>query len=647
MKTNLIIFITVLVMVISGHAQTGSITGKVFDELNQPMANVNVYVEYNGSRTGSPTDTAGQYTVKPLAPGTYIIHAMFIGYEMESVNDVIVKPGMVTSIDFHMKPSTKVLQSVEVREYRVPLIEKDAACMSAIVYVDAAQMRGSRGNAKTKKTITTVTGGVPANYGPPAPDYNTESYDIINENRFLTVKNEPLSTFSVDVDKASYANMRRFVNTNQLPPLDAVRIEEMINYFDYDYPQPRGDDPFSVSMELGKCPWNAEHELLLVGLQGVIPDADEIPHGNLVFLIDVSGSMQDENKLPLLKSAFKLLVEKLREEDKVSIVVYAGSSGLVLEPTPGGKKEKILNAINGLNAGGSTAGGEGIKLAYKVAREHFKKGGNNRVILATDGDFNMGASSDAEMVKLIEEERESGIFLSVLGFGMGNYKDSKMEQLSNAGNGNYAYIDDILEAKKVFTEELWGTLYTIAKDVKIQIEFNPAKVSSYRLIGYENRMLEAEDFNDDKKDAGEIGAGHRVTALYEIIPAGQKELPPGVDSLEYQVQRMVQSDNMMTVKLRYKEPDGVSSRLIVKRVTSEEIFIAENSDNYNFAASVAAFGMLLRNSEHRGTIVYKDVIRLAKMSKGTDDNGYRAEFIKLVEKVQLMDDRYAEKANKY
>ena len=355
-------------------------------------------------------------------------------------------------------------------------------------------------------------------------NWNTEDYALIQENRFLGVEQEPLSTFSIDVDAASYSNMRRFINSGQHPPKDAIRIEEMINYFNYDYPQPTSDVPFEVVTELAQCPWQPQHQLLHIGLQGKTIPTQNLPASNLVFLIDVSGSMNSQNKLPLLKSSFKLLTNQLREQDRVAIVVYAGAAGLVLPPTSGKNKQAIKEALDQLKAGGSTAGGEGIQLAYKTAREHFIEGGNNRVILATDGDFNIGPSSDAALVRMIEKERESGIFLTVLGYGMGNYKDNKMQQLADKGNGNHAYIDNINEAKKVLVTEFGGTVFTIAKDVKIQIEFNPAAVEGYRLIGYENRLLQNEDFNDDQKDAGELGSGHTVTALYEIIPANYQYL---------------------------------------------------------------------------------------------------------------------------
>ncbi|HEY1199889.1 MAG TPA: VWA domain-containing protein [Niastella sp.] len=466
---------------------------------------------------------------------------------------------------------------------------------------------------------------------------NTEDYDHIVENRFLAATQSPLSTFSIDVDEAAYSNIRRYINNGSIPPAGAVRIEEMINYFDYTYPQPAHDDPFSVNTELSECPWNAQHRLVHIGLQGKEIPLQNLPNANIVFLIDVSGSMEEPNKLPLVKASMNLLADQLRADDKVAIVVYAGNAGLVLPATSGANKIAIKEAIDQLQAGGSTAGGEGIQLAYKVARENFIKGGNNRIILATDGDFNVGASSDDELVSLIEKERKSGIFLSVLGYGMGNYKDNKMQQLADKGNGNHSYIDNINEARKVLVSEFSSTLFTIAKDVKIQIEFNPAKVQAYRLIGYENRILAAEDFNDDKKDAGELGSGHTVTALYEVIPAGVKsEFIAKVDELKYQrVKNTVAvtsgGDELMTIKLRYKKPDGDVSKLIVHPVTDSHIALANTSDNFRFSAAVASFGMLLRNSEFKQSASFPQVISLAKSAKGTDANGYRQEFINLVQ----------------
>ncbi|HEY3122230.1 MAG TPA: VWA domain-containing protein, partial [Vicinamibacteria bacterium] len=421
----------------------------------------------------------------------------------------------------------------------------------------------------------------------PEAQHNTEAYERIYENAFLDVLQHPLSTFAVDVDTASYANVRRFLTQGQLPPKDAVRIEELINYFPYDYSPPEGDAPFAVSTEVAACPWAARHKLVHIGLQGRrIPSAD-LPPRNLVFLIDVSGSMIDPQKLPLVKAGLSLLVDNLTERDHVAIVVYAGASGLALPPTPGDQKEKIREALAALEAGGSTAGGAGLVLAYKVAEEGFVEGGVNRVILATDGDFNVGVTSQGELVRLIEEKRRSGVALSVLGFGMGNLKDSTMEQLADHGNGNYAYIDSLQEARKVLVSEAGGTLVTIARDVKLQVEFNPRTVSAYRLIGYENRLMRAEEFNDDGKDAGEIGEGHSVTALYEVVPAGARVDLPSVDPLKYQRPRVVAATaaggELLTVKVRYKSPDGDTSRLLA--VAIREDAAREPSDNARFAAA--------------------------------------------------------------
>ena len=466
--------------------------------------------------------------------------------------------------------------------------------------------------------------------------FNTEDYDNIVENRFLAATQNPLSTFSIDVDEAAYSNIRRYINNGSIPPAGAVRIEEMINYFDYTYPQPQHDEPFTVNTELSECPWSPQHRLVHIGLQGKEIPVQHLPNANIVFLIDVSGSMVDPNKLPLVKASMKLLADQLRPDDKVAIVVYAGNAGLVLPATSGTNTIAIKEAIDHLDAGGSTAGGAGIQLAYKVARENFIKGGNNRIILATDGDFNVGVSSDDELISLIEKERNSGVFLSVLGYGMGNYKDNKMQQLADKGNGNHSYIDNINEARKVLVSEFGSTLFTIAKDVKIQIEFNPAKVQAYRLIGYENRILAAEDFNDDKKDAGELGSGHTVTALYEVIPAGIKsEFLGKVDSLKYQPAKIITTttggDELMTIKLRYKKPDGDMSKLIVHPVTDAHLALANTSENFRFSAAVASFGMLLRNSAFKQNASFQQVVSLAKSSKGTDANGYRQEFINLVQ----------------
>lgn len=485
--------------------------------------------------------------------------------------------------------------------------------------------------------------------------FDTEDYDFIVENPFLAVTHNPLSTFSIDVDTASYANIRRLLNQGTLPPPGAVRIEEMVNYFDYDYPLPTGDDPFSVNVEVADCPWKTDHILARIGIKGQEFEPDERPPANLVFLIDVSGSMRPANKLPLLKEAMEMLVDQLAYDDSVAIVVYAGASGLVLPATPCEDKRAILSALDRLQSGGSTNGGAGIQLAYDTAVDNFIEGGINRVVLATDGDFNVGTTSQSELVRMIEDKAKSGVFLSVLGFGMGNYKDSTLEKLADKGNGNYAYIDTANEARKVLVEQIGGTLMTIAKDVKIQIEFNPAEVNAYRLIGYENRMLRAEDFNDDTKDAGEIGAGHTVTAFYEIVPAGVEIDLPDVDPLKYQpavaemlsdegtprglptnrdsIPSAAQGGELMTVKLRYKEPDGDTSKLIEMPVIDGGLTLSDMSDDFVFAGSVASFGMLLRGSQHSGDFTYQAVLEMAQASIGEDPFGYRTEFVNLIKRA--------------
>ncbi len=472
------------------------------------------------------------------------------------------------------------------------------------------------------------------------PNFNTEEYDKIVENEFLDAKQNPLSTFSIDVDNAAYSNVRRMLNYNQMPDKGAVRIEEMINYFDYDYPDPTGKHPFSFNTEISNCPWNRENKLIHIGIQGKKLDYKDLKPSNLVFLLDVSGSMEDPNKLPLLRKSFKLLLDELSQEDKVSIVVYAGAAGLVLPPTPASEKKKIIKALDDLQAGGSTAGGAGIQLAYKTAKDAFIENGNNRIILATDGDFNVGTSSTSSLVELIEEKRKDDIYLTILGFGMGNYKDGRMEQISNAGNGNYFYIDNIKEAEKVFVKEMRANMFTIAKDVKIQIEFNPAFVKAYRLIGYENRIMAKEDFDDDKKDAGELGAGHTVTALYEIVPANSNWNVRTADDLKYQTTELnnnaKSSNEIMTIKFRYKPPKSNKSIKIEHAITNTLTELKASSDNFRFSAAVAGFGMLLRDSKFKGNVTYKMVKDLANNSKGKDENGYRTEFISLVKTAELL-----------
>ena len=473
-----------------------------------------------------------------------------------------------------------------------------------------------------------------------------EAYEPVKDNDFARVTEQPLSTFSIDVDTASYANVRRFINSHQLPPPDAVRIEELVNYFSYDYAPPKGDEPFSVTVDVAACPWDKEHRLVRIGLKGKALDEDR-PPCSLTFLMDVSGSMAPENRLPMLKKAMKMLVRKLRSDDRVAIVTYAGNSGLALPSTSCSEKEPILIALDSLQADGSTNGGEGIQMAYRVAQENFLRGGVNRVILATDGDFNVGITDRSQLIQMVQEKARGGVFLTVLGVGMGNYKDATLEQLADKGNGNYAYLDTMAEARKVLVDQMGGTLVTIAKDVKIQIEFNPAVVGAYRLIGYENRLLAARDFNDDRKDAGEIGAGHTVTALYELVPAGKVQGLAGVDPLKYQadptkgpppaqLSTAAKTGEMMTVKLRFKKPDGQTSKLIERPVTDYLSDFAQASEDFRFAAAVAAYGMLLRGSPFSGDASFDTVMDLAGGSLGKDAGGYRVEFLEMVRATKAL-----------
>jgi len=473
---------------------------------------------------------------------------------------------------------------------------------------------------------------------PNAELINQEDYDSFEENAFESPATKPLSTFSIDVDNASYTNVRRFINNGQKVPKDAVRVEEMINFFKYNNPQPKNNEPFSINTEYSIAPWNTKHKLLRISLQGKIIPSDKLPASNLVFLIDVSGSMNDQNKLPLLKESMKILVNELRKEDKVSIIVYAGAAGMVLPPTSGDEKQTIIDALEKLSAGGSTAGGAGIELAYKTAQENFIKNGNNRVILATDGDFNVGNSSNTDMQTLIEEKRKSGVFLTCLGYGMGNYKDSKMQILSDKGNGNYAYIDNIQEANRFLGKEFKGSMFAIAKDVKIQIEFNPKHVKSYRLIGYENRKLRDEDFVNDAIDAGELGSGHTVTALYEIIPVGvesefyKEEIPLKYSNVP--ATSTTYNDELATIKFRYKKPDGEKSTEMVEIIENETVSENATSADFKFCTAVAWFGLTLRDSKYIPNKDLKAIKALAKKGISNDDEGYKAAFIRLVETAQ-------------
>lgn len=654
MKALVQMIIYVMIVCTVSTAQTYEIKGRVHtsnpDE-GIPFATIVVYRD-TANLFGTTTDIDGNFSLKPNEGGLYNLKATCVGFHPQMLTNILIAVDSVSVVDIVLTKGAELSQIV-VTEYKVPLIQREQIMQAATRDVNSIssqsagvhqmkeyRSRGSRSDGTSYYVDgIKVRGSATGISGKKVSD--NEEYSLIKENQFNTVKRYPLSTFSIDVDAASYSNIRRILTAGMLPPKDAVRIEEMINYFNYEYPQPSGEDPISISTEIGICSWNPEHKLVKIGLKGRSIEADKLPSNNLVFLIDVSGSMMDENKLPLIKRSFRLLVQQLRPEDKVSIVVYAGSSGLVLEATSGKEKEKIMEKIDVLQAGGSTAGGEGIQLAYDIAKENFMKEGNNRVILATDGDFNVGVSSDADLVSLIEKKRELGIFLTVLGFGTGNYKDSKMEGLADKGNGNFAYVDNILEAQKVFVKEMGATLNTIAKDVKLQIEFNPVHVKAYRLVGYENRMLADEDFNDDKKDAGELGSGKTVTALYEIIPAKSKESVDNIDTLKYQrteLNDVIASNEMMTIKFRYKDPKDSVSKLIVHPLVAETDFNAEQkkSDDFRFASSVAEFGLILRNSKFKGKANFSNVLSLARESKGNDADGYRAEFIKMVEMAEII-----------
>jgi len=591
-------------------ADTGSIRGHVTDAVTgSPVASATVFIERTTHK--STTDTSGLYTLVNVPAGAYILRVEKTGAPA-TIQRVSVKAGQTSVADFKLALVRDAPSAKDESKSTLGAMEQPAS---------RADYRGM---------AITLCPPIPGNSPYPIDD---ESYRYISENDWFDTDEKPLSTFSVDVDAASYSNVRRFITGGQLPPADAVRIEELINYFDYDYPDPRGEHPFSITTEVAGCPWNRAHKLVHIGLQGKRLDLEELPPANLVFLIDVSGSMTPPDKLPLLKTSFRLLVDQLRAQDRVAIVVYAGAAGLVLPSTPGSHKDEILSAIDRLEAGGSTAGAAGIQLAYEVAQENFMKTGNNRVILATDGDFNVGVSSEGELTRLIKAKRDTGIYLTVLGFGEGNLKDSRMEMLADKGNGHYAYVDNIIEGRKVFVNEIGATLLTIAKDVKLQVEFNPARVASYRLVGYENRVLQDRDFDDDTKDAGEIGAGHSVTALYEIALTDDAQR----DGKSRKYSRVVvrddarRTDELLTVSFRYKRPDEDRSRLLSVAVRDGDTNFSDASDNFRFSAAVAEFGMLLRGSSQAETATMDDVIHTARAARGEDEHGYRAEFVNLAE----------------
>jgi len=615
LKLSAVVLLSALVtfVIVAAQSSVGTIRGTVKDTSGAVMPGVHISVS---DRTAI-TNEKGEFIVVGLKPGYYEVIAQLAGFTTTRVVVEITADHIATLL----------------MTMRIGGVEETVTVTGQTPAVDVQVVRAGR-----SQTFAAVEGGVAGSVAGQAigggRHFNTEAYDRINDNQWNATARKPLSTFSIDVDTASYSNVRRFLNQGQPPPKDAVRIEELVNYFSYSYPEPRDGKPFMITTAIGDCPWNARHRLALIGLQARRLDSESTPPRNLVFLIDTSGSMFDPHKLPLVKASLAMLVRNLTAKDRVAIVAYAGQAGLVLPATSGADTETILEAIARLEAGGSTNGAGGIVLAYEMAQKHFIKGGVNRVVLSTDGDFNVGVTSQGDLIRLIEEKRESGIALSILGFGMGNLKDSTMEKLADKGNGNYAYIDTLQEAQKVLVQQAGGTLVTVAKDVKLQVEFNPRVVGSYRLIGYEKRVLEDQDFNNDRKDAGDMGAGHSVTALFELAPVGESVGNAGVDPLKYQQPNQsaaaAGSDEAMTVKVRYKQPDGDTSTLTTVAVRNT----TESTPELGFASAVAEFGMLLRDSEHKGSSTFADVRERASHFKGNDPFGHRAEFIRLIDAAE-------------
>lgn len=607
MKTNqfrtwMMFLLLAIFFVGTAAAQRIRVSGVVTDNAHEPLIGCNITLA--SGQEGTISDIHGSYAIWAEKGDT--ICFSYIGFEQQRI-------------------------AVSSKRLDVQMVECKGDILNEVVITGTGEHR--------KYSVTGSVSAVDvALLRQSATFGNTEEYSSIEENGFKEVADAPLSTFSIDVDAASYSNVRRFINKGELPPADAVRIEELINYFSYDYPQPTGDEPVRIAVEAGVCPWDTDHRLVRIGLKAKEIPTDNLPASNLVFLIDVSGSMWGANRLDLVKSSLKLLTNNLRNKDRVAIVTYAGRAGVQLESTSGSNKQKIRDAIDALSAGGSTAGEAGIRLAYEMAKKHFIRKGNNRIILCTDGDFNVGISSEGGLEKLIEKERKSGVALTVLGYGMGNYKDNKIQILAEKGNGNHAYIDDLQEANRVLVGEFGATLYMVAKDVKLQVEFNPSQVQSYRLVGYESRLLRDGDFNNDAKDAGDLGAGHTVTAFYEVIPVGVSNDYVGkIDDLKYQQKqkkpmKSTGSAELLTVKLRYKSPEQVTSKKIELPFTDKKG--DEVSDDFRFASSVAMFGQLLRNSDFKGEADYDQVLRLAKLGLANDEHGYRKEFARLVELVK-------------
>lgn len=662
MRNSITLAILLLAFAIGARAQ--EILGTVTDNKKEPLVNASVSVKQGGVLKGATlTDFDGKYNVKQLEPGNYDVSVAYVGYKPSTITKVIVTPGGKTVVDVKLQPANAMYE-VEVKEYKRKIVDKyrehtvltaeEIRTRPSSQTADLVALTPSIYQAQRGANLYVVNGvqvygnaGVDIAQGATEQLYinpSEESYSKVHQNDFMNVKSSPVSTMSVDVDRASYTNIRRFINSAQRPPADAVRVEEMVNYFDYDYPQPDGNDPVAFTTRLTTCPWNKDHQILHIGLQAKKVNSAELPASNLVFLVDVSGSMMEPAKLPLVQQGLNMLVDQLRAQDRISLVVYAGNAGLVLPATSGSNKTIIKDAVNRLIAGGSTAGGEGIMLAYKVAKDNFIKGGNNRVILCTDGDFNVGVSSNNELEDLITEERKSGVFLTCLGFGSGNYKDDRMEMLADKGNGNYNYIDNLQEANKTLVHEFGGTIFTVAKDVKCQIEFNPAMVAGYKLIGYENRLLNNEDFKDDKKDAGDMGSGHTVTVMYEIIPAGRKDKDTRmVEELKYQaaVTDLTHDGELATIKLRYKQPDDSVSKEMSHVIAGTVIPFEKTDDNVRYATSVAMFGLLLRQDKNTGNASYAYVLKIAAGCKEKDE--YRREFAQLVQAEANMEKRSSAK----
>ena len=655
MLVRCLVLVAPLLLAASTHAaparlglDTGILVGTVTEaETGEPL--IGAAVRVDGTTLGAATGAEGRYRIVGVPAGSRVVRASYIGYESVAQTGVPVQSGQTLTVDFALSAGSQSLEEVVV-SYDRPTIERSSSAARAVSGADIASPGIARRSVRQEDALPQFgigRHGAVASMGRPMPrPDDREGYAAVEEVGFRTARDAPLSTFSIDVDRASYANARRYLSDGMMPPEDAVRVEEFVNAFDYGLDGPAdAEHPFAVSTEITTAPWAPAHHLVRIGLQGRRIDTENLPPANLVFLLDVSGSMSSPDKLPLVKRALRLLVREMRDEDHVSIVVYAGAAGLVLPPTSGRDRGRILNALDQLQSGGSTAGGAGLRLAYATAREQFDAGATNRVILATDGDFNVGESSDAAMQRLIEEERESGVFLSVLGFGTGNLQDSKMEAIADHGNGNYSYIDSIREAERVLVREFGGTLFAIAKDVKLQVEFNPARVAGYRLIGYENRALANEDFADDQKDAGELGAGHTVTALYEIVPVGVEVPTAGVDGLRYQtaprLTEAASTREWLTVSLRYKPAtDGgtCADRSVRLGVPVEGAVapLAEASEATRWAVAVTEAALLLGASDYAPGASYDHALSLARGARGQDPHGDRAEFVRLVETARAL-----------